>query len=420
MLLMQTASSSSQAKHSHPDPLPPAPHRPLTPLGRSIKRVVIPAMLPGVCQSSDWRGELARWIARFLPRVPVVIWEARRWRYGRNDGGSSIRCRRCRNREAPKRQSLDYDCAHLDKGLGKGDLVIVVGTGTVGCVYKANLRDLPQCHLDRFEKSALPSIQAIDQLWDKDNVVAVHFPVRALNALTQERNIFRFDTIIEDDSFFKPMGGKGDIAEDMFRCWREEKNRDLLYVARYKEYKGQLKFVQQANPSLLAGYTIHFYGGGAMEDAIGRAYFNSIKTAADARGISVIVHNQVAKTELLKHICIASGQILWPLEDSNPRAAYEGLYAGMPLFISTTAGVPRPLLKRRFVVPVPHNATVESFNAGLEFFMQVVAETHDDIDKRKGIIRYTRARMDPETVYWELCMRMGICAPREDSTEAFD
>lgn len=301
--------------HAH---LRDTPH-PLTPLGQTIKRVVISAMLPGVCQSSDWRGELARWMARFLPDIKVVVWEARRWRNGRQDGGESIKCRVCRNPDSIKRVSSTYDCPSLEK-LGKGDLVIVVGTGNVACAYKPFLRDLPQCKVDRLDKAALPSIQALDHTWDKENVVAVHFPVRALNALTLENNIFGFNTIIEDDSFFKPMGGKGEIADEMNGCHRRRKSSDLLYVARYKEHKGQLKFVEQADPFLLRGYTIHFYGGGATDDAAGKTYYNAIIATARSKGIRVQLNNHVAKSDLMHHMCTAAGQILWPKEDSNPRA----------------------------------------------------------------------------------------------------
>ena len=296
------------------------PYYPLTPLGRSIKRVIVSAMLPGVCQGSDWRGEIGRWLARFLPQVPVVIWEARRWRFGSDsDAGESIRCRRCRNPEAAVRRSKEYECSSLQR-IGKGDLVVVVGTGNVGCVYKPSLRDLPQCDMGRLEKRALPSIEALDRVWDTNRTVKVHFPVRALQALTREANVFGFDTIIEDDSFFKPMGGRGEASDTIKNCYRNAKKSDLLYVARYKEYKGQLKFLSQADPALLTGYTIHFYGGGANEDAVGERYFRAISRTARAKDIRIVMHKHVEKENLLKRICTASGQILWPMEDSNPRA----------------------------------------------------------------------------------------------------
>lgn len=264
------------------------------------------------------RGEIARWIARFLPHVKVVVWEARRWRFGRDDGGESIRCRVCRNQELSDKGSKTYDCPRLQDGLGAGDLVIVVGTGHVSCAYKTHLRDLPYCKQPLGTKEAFPSLLAIDQLWKQAEVVSVHFPVRSLLYLSEKHNIFKFDTIIPDDSFFKPMGGK-DLGEDFDGCHLRQKSTDLLYVARYRAYKGQLKFLQQADPTLLGGHTINFYGGGAHEPG-GPEYVAQLQAVAEERGISIIVHNHVPKTVLLQHICTAAGQNLWPEVDANPRA----------------------------------------------------------------------------------------------------
>lgn len=69
---------------------------PLTALGRSVSRVVVVANLPGVCRGSDWRGELPRWLSHFLPRAPVVVWDARKWRYGReHEAGRNLKCSVC-------------------------------------------------------------------------------------------------------------------------------------------------------------------------------------------------------------------------------------------------------------------------------------------------------------------------------------
>lgn len=94
-------------------------------------------------------------------------------------------------------------------------------------------------------------------------------------------------------------------------------------------------------------------------------------------------------------------------------AAYEGLYAGMPLFLSTTAGVPAPLLQQKFVDPVPFNATIIDFNSGLASFMNTVRENAGSMARRRAIIRYTRTVLHPENVYWELCERVGLCASRQ-------
>lgn len=314
----------------------------------------------------------------------------------------------------------------------------------MGCAYKTEKRDLENCKLGREEKGSFPSLEALDLLWDKSKAITVHFPVRALHFLSQEQNLFGFKHIVPDDSFFKPMGMNDDSVNEIVGCFRHTKNQDLLYVARYREYKGQLKFIKQADPALLTNYTIHFYGSGGL-DAMN--YMKEIDMMGHSRGIKVAVHHHVSKQTLLQHSCHAAGQILWPSQDSNPRAgeliscigyedqlrgfswppdesfcrmilgmcaAYEGLYAGMPLFISTTAGVPKPLLEQPFVQAVPFNASVDDFNASLGVWMDIVASHRTSTSSRRRIIGYTKTALDPENVYWELCERIGICAARPE------
>jgi len=367
-------------------------------------------MLPGVCRSPDWRGELPRWMARFLPAATTIVWEARGWRFGRADNGTSLRCKSCRNPDSTEpKQPLD--CLSLQQ-IGEGDLVLVIGTGSISCVYKNNLESLPQCNVTRMEKHSLPSLEAVDLVWNKDKVIRrVHFPVRTLKSLKADQNLFQFDTIIDDNSFFKPMGDKG-LELDMKSCADSPKQKDLLYVARYKDYKGQRRFLERADPKLLEGYTIHFYGG-AFYDEASQTYFDGLSRTAEERGIRVEVNKHVDKSVLMAHICRAAGQILWPLEDNNPRAAYEGLYAGVPLFISTTAGVPPALLEQSFVQAVAYDAAEDEFNRGLAAFMSLVGAHEASAEARREIVRYTESALDPRNVYFELCQRMGICAASE-------
>eukprot|EP00873_Tetraselmis_striata_P004326 jgi/Tetstr1/424590/TSEL_015115.t1 len=361
-----------------------AAQHPLTPLGKSIKRVILVAMLPSVCRSTDWRGDLPRYLTRFLPRVPVINWNARQWRY-----------------EQDKR------------GIGKGDLVLVIGTGSVGCALVPKLRDTPECTSRPGDKTSYLSLNSIDRLWDKENTLKVHIPVRNLQELNMPRNIFGFDHIIPDNSFFKPMGGNDDLLNSLKRCWRNDKKKDLLYVARFQEYKGQLKFVQQADARLLRGFTVHFYGSGGHEKFTGRKYVRQIEETAQARGIKVIVHGRVRKEALMEHACRAGGQVIWPYFDNNPRAAYEGLYAGMPLFVSTTAGIPAELLEQSFVSPVPYNSSLTAFNAQLERFMVAVKDSLTSRKRRKEVVQYVETALNPHNVYWEICERIGVCAHTE-------
>jgi len=366
-------------------------------------------MLPGVCKSHDWRGEVPKYFARFL-KVPVINWDARKWRYGRNDGGQSISCRMCRHPDVPiRKQTYRTNCSVIETGgIGKGDLVVVIGTGTPGCPYNPKLRDLPQCTLKPGQKEAFLSLHALDQLWDKKRTLKVHFPVRNLRVLNMPENIFGFDHIIPDNSFFKPMGEKGGLLSGLRRCYRHDKQADLLYVARFQEYKGQLKFLQQADPALLRGFTVHFYGSGGEAE-----YLRRIAETAAGRGIAINLHSRVSKQTLMAHSCHAAGQIMWSQFDNNPRAAYEGLYVGMPLFISTTSGVPQPLLEQRFVTPVAWNSDTARFNEQLAGYMGYVRASLTSRRMRRAVVEYTEIALNPNNVYWEICERVGLCAHRE-------
>lgn len=115
--------------------------------------------------------------------------------------------------------------------------------------------------------------------------------------------------------------GNDDATKVITGCYGQERTKDLLYVARYQKYKGQLKFLLLADPGLLRGYTIHFYGGDKVgDDKIAQAYVKSIEEAAERRGIKVQLHSRVSRSTLLRHVCVASGQLLWPSTDQNPRA----------------------------------------------------------------------------------------------------
>jgi glycosyltransferase involved in cell wall biosynthesis len=331
-------------------------------------------------------------------------------------------CRNPSTADRDRKQPYRTDCSVIStKGIGKGDLVVVVGTGTPGCAYVPELRYLPQCSFTPGQKESFLSLHALDQLWDKRNTLKVHFPVRNLVALSQQENIFGFDHIVPDNSFFKPMGEKGGLLAELSRCYRNDKLPDLLYVARYEEYKGQLKFVQQADPALLHGFTVHFYGGGGEAE-----YMQRVTEAAAARGIQVKLHTRVSKRDLMSHSCKAAGQIMWSKFDNNPRAAYEGLYVGMPLFISTTAGVPAQLLEQRFVTPVDWNSDVAHFNTQLAGYMRYVKGSLSSRRMRRAVVEYTKTALNPDNVYWEICERVGVCAHRDviqgvvDGDDGFD
>eukprot|EP00951_Prasinocladus_malaysianus_P027846 scaffold251616_cov32-Prasinocladus_malaysianus.AAC.1 len=347
-------------------------------------------------------------------QLPIVVWDAREWRANPAFNSTRVNCMVCPNPDSKTRHP-QYDCQSLAKGFGAGDLLLIIGTGTVSCAHEPASEVSPQCTDHPLAKHTFYSLDSLDTITDTSKAVTVHFPVRALHALSSEVNIFGYKHVIPDDSFFKPLGGSSETIGWMGQCHKNNKTKDdLLYVARFIDHKGQLKFVQQADAELLKGYTIHMYGAGGLEDATGRRYVLDIQSTALNRGISVSINHQVPKQELLHHMCTAAGQILWPEKDSNPRAAYEGLYAGMPLFISTTSGVPNNLLDQPFVQGVAFDSSLRTFNRQLSRYMAMVREAQYRGYRRRIIVRYTKMALDSDSVYWGLCRRIGLCGLREE------
>jgi len=313
-------------------------------------------------------------------------------------------CYRC---EIPGRsvESGIPDCHSLES-LGTGDLLVIVGTGDMGCTYNSKLKINGTCDISRRNKDSMPSLHGLERAWTPETTV-VHFPIRTLNALSAEKNLFNVSCVIPDNSFFKPVsdeGGSGELAS----CHSVPKVKDLLYVARFKKYKGQLKFLVHADPQLLDGYTVHFYG--ALSGPLSEDYIASLEETAHSRGITIRVHRHVSKAVLMEHICRSTGQILWPALDNNPRAAYEGLYAGIPLMLSTRAGVPDALFEQSFVHPISPKATTVEFNEVLVRFLADARMAAESADMRRSIYEYTQTVLKPENVYGELCYRAGICA----------
>jgi len=236
------------------------------------------------------------------------------------------------------------------------------------------------------------------------NTVTVHFPIRRLVALSSSVNTLNFTKVIDDNSFMKPLArASAQILEQdctLGAGWRE---RDLLYIGRLKHTKGQLEFLRRIDPALLAGYTVHFYGGGDRSDA--RPLIAEMRNVATLRGISVEIHGRVSKPRVLRHLCKAAGVVHFAETDVNPRVAYEGLYAGIPLFITRKSDVPVELFQQPFVAGTDWDSDI---NRDFSEFRRLLGVDWRASPQWRDFVLH---RMSPMAVYIGICRDIGLCAP---------
>jgi len=361
---------------------------PLTELGSNIETVVFASMLGGTCQSDDWRGDLPRHLMSFLPKASGVLVYAR-------DSGSHT-CRSCTSHGV--KHTRDKCMEYLGNGgeAKKADLLVVIGTGRINKCRGD--KTLPGCGADDPSKYV-----SLDRLfhsrYTSNTSLTVHVPVRKLAALWGNK-VFQFDHVIPDNEFLKPIAMEA-YDDMMGYCSHVKKSKRLLYVGRYVDKKGQVEFLSMVNPQHLSGYTVDFYGAGYESKSI----IDNMRKIAKERGISITINKQVDHAKLLRLYCAASGQIHFAKGDNNPRAAYEGLYAGNPLFVTLNSKLPAVIYKQPFVAPVWANATSGIFNQSFGRFMEMVKSS----STRKRISIWVDSNMRPDSVYRGLCSRIGVC-----------
>lgn len=305
---------------------------PLTELGQSCRTVVIASMLGGVCKADDWRGGLPRFVAQALPQADVFVWNARK----KSDVENNI-CVTCKplivpalsnpeSRGGVKRQGDHFDCQEMwGKANRTADVLIVVGTGSTFCEYE-RIHSLPcDAPQDPWE-NYLSLATVLRQPWLRQDTKTVHIPVRLLQPLNA--NVMGFDKVIPDNSFVKPLQ---DTSVNLMKsCGSRPRSNKLMYVARYGSGgKGQLEFLERVDPRLLQGYTVEFYGGNFSHTAA-----HELQETAQRRGISVLVHPAIPKTDLLLQICLSKGQIHYAYKVSS-----------VPLFPLTVAANPSDPMK---------------------------------------------------------------------------
>lgn len=415
----------------------------LTERGRRVRTVVVAAMVGEVCSSDDWRGSLPRFIARAMPQARVVKWRSRGSsrlsstqaddetcnfctpagergvpdaKYlGLGAGVEAVGGQECRESWAQLKQARRWSCAEYlsDRGV-TADVVLVVGTGQeVQLCREQQQAQSPEaeegaCVARRKAKERFPSLAALMQVpWLRNDTLIVHIPVRRVKAL--RNNYWGFDQVIHDHTFMKPLQQESVLG--MRDCHAHDKVNDLIYVGRFdKPEKGQAAFLKRADPDLLAGFTVHFYGA---KVSAGREAIVALQELAVRRGIRVQVHGEVPKRELLAHVCRAAGQLHYAMRDDNPRAAYEGIYAGNPLLVTEESNVAKELRQQPFVVSTGYQRG--GLNADLARFMRMVRQTRSSHAARNRIFSFAKDRMLADHVNLELCQRMGLCAHTNQS-----
>eukprot|EP00951_Prasinocladus_malaysianus_P030502 scaffold287626_cov45-Prasinocladus_malaysianus.AAC.1 len=230
--------SSSSCRESEGCVKPPE----LTPFGKGLQSVVIAAMVGGVCEHDDWRGDLPRFLQWALPGVEVVVW------YGRDR--SDRLCSHCPPLHlipAPpgtlppesdvekykRKQKNHFNCDNYFTPERTADFLLTIGTGVVQLG-----KDLEWNSTLKYESMNW----MFEQPWVRPDTKTVHIPVRTMKAL--QLNILEQDLVIHDYSFMKPLHRQS--IELMGDCSSQAKTNDLLYVARYgKGAKGQVEFLKR-------------------------------------------------------------------------------------------------------------------------------------------------------------------------------
>eukprot|EP00873_Tetraselmis_striata_P014227 jgi/Tetstr1/434491/TSEL_023583.t1 len=279
-----------------------------------------------------------------------------------------------------------------------------------------------RCHTAALpDKAAFPALHmALAQPWAKSASRRLHLPISNDRDVLAGR-VVHFDAVIPDDSYLKPLEHLHRSQEGQHPlCQHPSGNhpgreRLLLYIARLSRGKGQEQFLEAASPSALRGFTVAFYAGKRDPEAM--AVAERLEEIATRRNISIEVHlDRVDRGELQRRACGASGMVLFPRKDRNPRVLYEGLYHGLPLFLTESTRAPRVLTKHRFAFVAPYfdpanprpsqEAAPAQFSRQLAKFMAVARRPESVL---ADIQAFVAKELSPGRVYGNMCQRMGLC-----------
>lgn len=110
---------------------------------------------------------------------------------------------------------------------------------------------------------------------------------------------------------------------------------------------------------------------------------------------------------MLRHYCRASGMIHYARMDDNPRAPYEGLSAGTPLFASYESLLHETVYAQPFVTSISYQENdPAAFRSRFGQFMSHVR----DVEQLKPEMQvFIQQHLTPESIYRKICAEMGIC-----------
>eukprot|EP00873_Tetraselmis_striata_P023895 jgi/Tetstr1/444159/TSEL_032053.t1 len=351
----------------------------------------------GFCDASsmDWRGWMPIYLARALgPERPLLVTDVKPL------DGRPGRCRLCRT-GSWKEQHNFFDC---DEWVSKRQhhiarFLIIVGSG-----------DRQQRKPGRPE--GYPDIQdALSKPWISKGATTVwHFPIIRHEEIDRNKvfpRVFPDFRVMRDGAWVKPVERE---ALEQWTDWCREQPRknDLLYIARWHGWKGQLDFIENVDPSLIRGYTVHFYSS-VHASSKPDSQPSLVEKIAKRRGIKVVIHKRPQTQEVVaRHSCSAKGLIHFARKDANPRAVDESIINGMPVFVSRQSHLPVALRKQSFVKMTNNRKRDEKtdLNRDLATFMARV----ESPEIRDKVLKFAREHLDPPRAYFSLCRNLGICA----------
>jgi hypothetical protein len=350
--------------------------------GELIKKVLVATMVGGVCQSDDWRGDFPRYLAEYLPLARFVYLYAR-------EPLEDWKCSTCSPRglhEVDGQSNCDFYMG--DRLAGEAaDLLLIIGSGD-------NSADMPP-------EQQWPQLRQLLQKGPiNGNTLTIHVPIRTSASIGL---LFNFHHYIHDQSYMKPLA-KSSLRDMLSSCSAETKGKNLIYVGRYTEGKGQVAFLETVDPEMLKGYNVNFYGGSISPS---KEYLNAMTSTAAKRGISITVHPPVSKSEVLQQYCRSSGQIHYALGDDNPRAVYEGISAGVPQFVTPETVLHDIVYRQPFVTSISF-MDKGGFDKAFGAFMDNVRNV---ATFKQEMADFAKFDLNPDVVYRRLCVVVGICKP---------
>ena len=421
----------------------------LSATGQKIRRVLIYSLVGGTCRGDDWRGDLPRYLLRYLEDARAVMIDASPSIH-RNDW----KCSECRHDTEPHFWNHHQDCEHYFGDKQKwvenpADMVVVFGAGRYMPCGKERPMD-ESCKPWRDKNYDLRGLYPdLNDVFTSglvaNDTLKIHIPIRRTHYLN-EHPIFPFHHILIDNQFLKPLSA-GSFVNLQEMCNGTEKGPNLIYIGRFTDSKGQLAFLNAVDPKHLHNYTVHFHGSNTESD--NTKLFAKMNKIATKKEIDIVIHPPMEKDELYSRYCKSAGQIhysngdnvsttslvcstfLCPLlcppllphqllrpmsfqsdapfpfsrAQQNPRAVYEGLSAENPVFTTFESNLHSDVYQRSFVVSIS-SEDKGIFSSAFEYFMYQVRNPER---VRPQIEEFVHDYLRPGAVYKRLCARLDIC-----------